>query len=68
MKYAPTLVKYKYHWQTKDGKLIKRWDNAPHHKELETYPDQVHVGKSVYPHMKGNLKQVLEILEAEIER
>lgn len=43
-------------------------DNAPHHKELETYPDHVHVGESVYPHINVNLKHVLEILEAEIER
>ena len=45
-------------------------DNAPHHKELETYPDHVHVGESVYPHIMHyvNLKHVLEILEAEIER
>lgn len=65
---SPNLVKYKYHWQKKDGELIKRWDNAPHHKELETYPDHVHTKEGVYPHKNLNLRQVLDILEAEIER
>lgn len=22
--------KYSYHWQAKSGKLVMRWDNAPH--------------------------------------
>jgi hypothetical protein len=65
---SPNLIKYKYHWQTKDAGLIKRWDNAPHHKELETYPDHIHVGRNVYPHRNMNLKRVLDILEEEIER
>ena len=65
---SPRIIKYKYQWQRKDGKLIKRWDNAPHHKELETYPDHIHVGESVYPHKNMNLKRVLDILEEEIEK
>ena len=27
---------YSYHWQ-KDGKMIMRWDNAPHHKDLVNF-------------------------------
>ncbi|MEA3339784.1 MAG: DUF6516 family protein [Chloroflexota bacterium] len=29
---------YKYHYQQADGTLIFRYDNAPHHPELSTYP------------------------------
>lgn len=66
---SPCIVKYKYHLQRKDGKLIKRWDNAPHHKELfETYPNHIHLGEDVYPHKNMSLKRVLDILEEEIER
>ena len=32
---------YSYHWQ-KENKLIIRWDNAPHHKELTTFPHHKH--------------------------
>jgi len=33
---------YSYHWQNKDGKLRIRWDNAPHHKEIKTFPHHKH--------------------------
>lgn len=62
------IIKYKYHWQEKGGKLIKRWDNAPHHKELETYPDHLHLGESLHPHENMNLKRVLDILEEVINK
>jgi len=39
-----TTTKYRYHWQTGSGKLIKRWDNAPHHPEIDTFPDHLHDG------------------------
>ncbi|GIL14831.1 MAG: hypothetical protein BroJett039_00040 [Chloroflexota bacterium] len=28
------IRKYSFHWQDNEGKLIKRWDNAAHHKEF----------------------------------
>jgi len=37
-------TKYRYHWQTQSGKLIKRWDNAPHHPEIDTFPNHLHIG------------------------
>ncbi|MFQ5629757.1 MAG: DUF6516 family protein [bacterium] len=33
---------YSFHWQDSDGKLIYRWDNAPHHPQVATFPHQVH--------------------------
>lgn len=33
---------YSYHWQTRKGVLLKRWDNAPHHPEIATFPDHLH--------------------------
>lgn len=38
------VTKYRHHWQTSTGKLIKRWDNAPHHPEMDTFPDHLHDG------------------------
>ena len=37
---------YSFHWQTSDGTLIRRWDNAPHFKQLASYPHHVHIGPS----------------------
>lgn len=33
---------YSYHWQDGNGSLITRWDNAPHHSHLSTYPHHKH--------------------------
>jgi hypothetical protein len=37
-------TKYRYHWQTQSGEIIRRWDNAPHHPEIVTFPDHLHEG------------------------
>ncbi len=33
---------YSYHWQDREGKLRIRWDNAPHHKNMKTFPHHKH--------------------------
>lgn len=56
-----TILKYSYHWQRKDGTLVRRWDNARHHPELEYFPDHVHIpGGS--PRPKGKRPNMLSIL------
>jgi Family of unknown function (DUF6516) len=30
--------KYSFHWQSSNGDLIIRWDNAPHFPDLITFP------------------------------
>ena len=35
---------YSYHYQKSDGDLVFRYDNAPHHPEIETFPHHNHVG------------------------
>ena len=42
------VTKYRFHWQHESGKLFKRWDNAPHHPEIETFPDHLHDGSEDY--------------------
>ena len=34
---------YSYHYQKSDGDLVFRYDNAPHHPEIETFPHHKHV-------------------------
>lgn len=34
---------YTFHWQDSKGKLIRRWDNANHHPEIESFPHHVHL-------------------------
>ncbi len=41
---TPTIArpKYRYHLQTSDGSLVSRWDNAPRHPSVSTFPDHRH--------------------------
>lgn len=56
----PALIKYKYQWQSPDGDLLKRWDNASHHRELNTFPDHVHDPNGVHPSSAMNMETVLD--------
>ena len=57
-------TKYRYHWQTGSGKLIKRWDNAPHHPEIDTFPDHLHDGseENVKSFRKMNALEILTVI------
>jgi hypothetical protein len=40
---------YSYHWQDRDDNLMLRFDDAPHHKEIETFPHHQHEGEEIKP-------------------
>ena len=44
---AVHLKDYSIHWQRADGSLIQRWDNAPHHPELENFPYHTHRSEDI---------------------
>jgi len=43
------LDRYSYYWLDGLDNLIVGWDNAPHHKDLETFPNHKHKGGKVFP-------------------
>ena len=59
--------KYKYHFRKMDNTLIFRYDNAPHHQGIETFPHHKHLAnQSVIASQEPDLVQVLlEIKEQE---
>ncbi|MEL7663225.1 MAG: DUF6516 family protein [Methanosarcina mazei] len=57
---SPVLAKYRYQWQSPQGNPVKRWDNAPHHKELDTFPHHVHGPEEVRPSPPVDLNSILE--------
>lgn len=64
---AIALQTYRLHWQNKEGKLIKRWDNAPHYPELENSPYHVHTSEGkVDPSKPINIKETLQLIEEEL--
>lgn len=52
-------LKYRYHLQTLKGKLLARWDNAPHHPEVKSHPDHLHTGNEVKPSKTMDIESVL---------
>ena len=59
-------VTYSYHWQTRAGVLIKRWDNAPHHRELTGFPDHLHDADNVKSSKPMTLPNVLQAMSREL--
>lgn len=59
------IEKYSFHWQHADGSMIRRWDNAPHHPEIISFPNHVHEGDEnhVLAHEAVDVFQVLENIE-----
>lgn len=37
------VLRYGYHLQSRSGSLVIRWDNAEHHRQIETFPYHVHI-------------------------
>lgn len=61
---APRLTrpKYRYHLQTSDGTLVSRWDNAPHHPDVPSFPHHRHDRKGVYPSPPITIPEVLDTI------
>jgi hypothetical protein len=68
------VTKYRHHWQDRHGRLLKRWDNAPHYPAIDTFPHHLHDGAEDYvvhhPAITGLevLQYILEAVEAQEER
>ena len=55
--------KYRYHLQRSDGVMIVRWDNAPHHRNVHSFPDHRHEADgSVNASDRMDVNGVLELV------
>ncbi|BES82865.1 toxin-antitoxin system TumE family protein [Pyrodictium abyssi] len=60
-------LKYRYHYEDPDGRLVFRYDNAPHHPEVETFPHHKHLGDgrvvaSIAPSIRSVLEEILDLI------
>lgn len=53
---------YAYHWQDEQNQLRVRWDNAPHHDHISTYPHHKHVAGEVRPSEEISFDEVIEYI------
>ena len=56
-------VHYRFHYTDNKDNLIFRWDTAPHHKGLKTFPYHVHLPEGVKESKKVTLIGVLDRIE-----
>jgi hypothetical protein len=62
-------IKYSYHWQSTESKLIVRWDNAPHHFSIATFPYHKHIGseENIQSSFEISLLEVLVFISENID-
>ncbi len=60
-------LKYRFHFQKSNGQMVVRWDNSPHHPEVESHPDHVHIGKKVRATHPMDIPQALDAVSSFIE-
>ena len=53
---------YSFHWQDSQGAFLLRWDNAPHHKNLKTFPNHMHIDDVIEESNVISLKDVLKYI------
>lgn len=54
---------YSFHWQSENGAMLTRWDNAPHHKHIVTFPHHQHLRtEEIVASGAISLKEVLEFI------
>jgi hypothetical protein len=66
MKGTFTWLSYRYHYQNPDGSTIFRYDNTPHHPDVDTYPDHKHAGQSVLGAARPGIEKVLSEVKEHI--
>jgi len=55
---------YRFQFMNGNNRLIYRWDSAPHHKEITSFPFHLHTPEGVRECEKVNLIEVFEIIKA----
>ena len=54
---------YSYHWQDESNSLILRFDNAPFHPNISTYPHHIHSSKTISSNIRISAIEILTMIE-----
>jgi hypothetical protein len=54
---------YSFHYQSASGQLILRYDNAPHHTEIQTHPHHKHIEDRIEPAEAPDLSDILREID-----
>jgi hypothetical protein len=56
-------LKYRFHLMDKEGNIVFRYDNAPHHKDVSTFPHHKHLSDNVAESDDKGIMDVLDEIE-----
>ncbi len=59
---TPRGFRYAYHWQDAEDRLLARWNNAPHHQDLVTFPDHFHSTEKIESSAQPTIREVFEYI------
>ncbi len=54
-----SIKKYRLHYMNNTGQMLFRYDNAPHHPEIDSYPHHKHTPDKIVPSTMPSLKDIL---------
>ena len=60
--------KYRLHYMDKQGRMLFRYDNAPHHNDISSFPHHKHILDKTIPSAMPSIKEVLNEITAIIIR
>lgn len=58
------IPKYRFHYMDKQGLMLFRYDNAPDHNEIPSFPHHKHTHNSVISASLPNIKNILNEISA----
>ena len=59
-----SIEKYRFQYMDKQGQMLFRYDNAPHHPELSSFPEHKHVGDRTISLPQPDLKNIFNEITA----
>lgn len=58
------IDKYRLHYMNDAGQMLFRYDNSPHHPEIDTYPHHKHTLDRIIPSTMPFIKDILNEISA----
>jgi hypothetical protein len=56
-------LKYRFHLINKEGDMVFRYDNAPHHRDISSFPHHKHLPGNVSESIEKSIMDVLDEIE-----
>lgn len=57
-----TVAAYSYYWLRPDDSIIMGWDNAPHHRDVTSFPHHRHIGNNIELSDESDIQKVIEYI------